>query len=679
MMKSGKSLVELAQAIEKQRGRKRDFIADTRHLRMQPTDRGPALIVEERGYPLTPIAHQQLGERVGIPAKYYERMRSDAPELLARNVNHWFGQAPERRMVRTLGGDARAFLSDRYQRIDNAHVAEVTLPVLADTPGIEVVSTEITEKRMYIKAITPRIAGEVRVGDEVQAGVMITNSEVGLGAITVAPLLFRLVCLNGMVVEDNRFRKHHVWQWKKIDPRPVELEPDDQAELDRLIGQLDELKPDGEQLSETEAAADEVCERIHRIEAKRERWRAEDVAASGAILTLGYDGRLRVERGLIRPGDRVSSNSPADDSAAGSAGFDNNDAERTDNGRSRGESDRLIEDLTAHKSAALKAVVGDNPGAALTLVVHALALRLFRIGSEYETCLTLSVSPEDLAGHAEGIKETAAMKAVAERHERWGGRLPDRPADLWDWLIAQSQDERLDLLAHCVGLLVHGVRIPHVGERRRLAADRLAGLVGLDMTDWWQTTRQSYLGRVPKARILEAVAEGVSPAEAKKLTNLKKDDLVARAEELLRTRPWLPPVLRTETAAVSIPAAPGAGRDPFRNLNNSPASAGGGAHHVPRRKKPLLAVNYRRLHLRHEHARRYRQERRLRGVRPPHAPSLGATVLTNARRKCDRLRMVCLQPPALTSGETLATTDSSQKETWWAGRASVWYPAHRGS
>ncbi len=209
-MKSGKSLVELAQAIERQRGGKRDFIADTRHLRMQPTDRGPALIVEERGYPMTPIAHQQLGERVGIPAKYYERMRSDAPELLARNVNHWFARQPERRMIRTLGGDARAFLSDRYQRIDNAHVAEVTLPVLADTPGIEIVSTEITEKRMYIKAITPRITGEVRVGDQVQAGVMITNSEVGLGAITVAPLLYRLVCLNGMVVEDNRFRKHHV-------------------------------------------------------------------------------------------------------------------------------------------------------------------------------------------------------------------------------------------------------------------------------------------------------------------------------------------------------------------------------------------------------------------------------------------------------------------------------------
>lgn len=347
-----------------------------------------------------------------------------------------------------------------------------------------------------------------------------------------------------------------IWQWKKIEPRPVELEPDDQAELDRLIGQLDELKPHSEELTEAEtAAADEVCERIECIEAKRDQWRAEDVAASGAVLTLGYDGRLRVQRGLSRPGDRAPSNIPAEGNEGNdteSGGLGNNDAERIDDGRSRGESDRLIEDLTAHKSAALRAVVGDNPSAALTLVVHALALRLFGIGSEYETCLTLSVSPEDLAGHAEDIAETAAMKAVAERHERWGERLPGRPADLWDWLIAQSQDERLDLLAHCVGLLVHGVRIPHVGEGRQLAADRLAGLVGLDMTGWWQTTRQSYLGRVPKARILEAVAEGASSAEAKKLTNLKKDELVARAEQLLKARTWLPRVLRTETAAGAL-------------------------------------------------------------------------------------------------------------------------------
>lgn len=341
-----------------------------------------------------------------------------------------------------------------------------------------------------------------------------------------------------------------IWQWKKIDPRPVELKADDQAELGRLISQLDELKPDSEELTEAEAAAaDEVCERIGRIESKREQWRAEDVAASGAILTLGYDGRLRMERGLIRPGDAMPSNNPAEGNEAENSGSGNSDAEHTGDGRSCGESERLIEDLTAHKTAALRAVAGDNPGAALTLVVHALALHLFGIGSEYETCLTLSVSPEDLAGHAEGIKGTAAMKAVAERHERWSERLPDRPADLWDWLIAQCQDVRLDLLAHCVGLLVHGVRIPHVGEGRRLAGDRLASLVGLDMADWWQATSGSYLCRVPKARILEAVAEGVSPAEAKKLTNLKKDNLVARAEELLRARPWLPPVLRTETAA----------------------------------------------------------------------------------------------------------------------------------
>ena len=273
------------------------------------------------------------------------------------------------------------------------------------------------------------------------------------------------------------------------------------------------------------------------------------MAASGAVLTLGYDGRLRVERGLIRPGDKPPVNGTSDDdhTVPGTGG------EPQDKNRSRVESDRLIEDLTAHKTAALRAVIGDDTDVALTLIVHALALRLFGIGAEYQTCLTLSVAPEDLAQHAEGIAATPAMTAVEERHQRWGDRLPGETADLWGWLIAQSRDERLDLLAHCVGLLIHGVCIPHMGEGRRLAADRLSGLVGLDMADWWHPTKDSYLGRVPKARILDAVTEGASPDEASKLTGLKKAEMAGAAEALLKDRRWLPAALRTGNTNPATP------------------------------------------------------------------------------------------------------------------------------
>ena len=59
-------------------------------------------------------------------------MRSDAPALLAHNVNHWFKTQPAERMVRTLDGKARAFLSNRYRRLDNFDLLHAVMPVLAE-------------------------------------------------------------------------------------------------------------------------------------------------------------------------------------------------------------------------------------------------------------------------------------------------------------------------------------------------------------------------------------------------------------------------------------------------------------------------------------------------------------------------------------------------------------------
>lgn len=211
-MKTGKSITELAQEIERQARAKVDYVADTRQLAMT-TNATLNIEGQVQDIEMTDLAHRQLGDRLGIPAKYYDRMRRDAPHLLAHNANHWFASNPETRMVRTLDGRARAVLSNRYQRIDNHHVAEAVLPVLAGTPGIEIMSSEITESRLYIKAVTHHTQAEVksrRVGDLVEAGVMVTNSEVGLGAIQVLPFFHFLVCTNGMVRNKAGLRAAHL-------------------------------------------------------------------------------------------------------------------------------------------------------------------------------------------------------------------------------------------------------------------------------------------------------------------------------------------------------------------------------------------------------------------------------------------------------------------------------------
>lgn len=219
-MKTGRSLTELAAELERQKTVKRDLVVDTSALSLYSNNdqlslsvnKGPGSggITNIEMLDVGEIAHRQIGAHTAIPAKYYDRMRAEALHLLSENVNHWLHQSPTRRMVRTLDGRARAFLSDRYRRIDNHEIAETVLPIIGKMQGAEIISCELTESRMYLKVVNPRLETEVKKGDIVQAGIVISNSETGQGAVNVHPLIYRLVCLNGMIAAGEGQRKYHV-------------------------------------------------------------------------------------------------------------------------------------------------------------------------------------------------------------------------------------------------------------------------------------------------------------------------------------------------------------------------------------------------------------------------------------------------------------------------------------
>lgn len=216
-MKHGRTLTELAIELDRQRKVKKDYLLDTRNIEMDALSENAfqiTLINDEQQantiLGLNDIAHRQIGSTLGIPAKYYDKMRSENPDLLAANVNSWFNETPSVRMVRTLDGTARAFLSERYRRIDNYEIAEAVLPIIAQIPDARVGSCEVTEQRMYLKVVNPRLETEVSPGDVVQSGILITNSEVGLGSMAIQPLIYRLVCSNGMVVNDAATRRYHI-------------------------------------------------------------------------------------------------------------------------------------------------------------------------------------------------------------------------------------------------------------------------------------------------------------------------------------------------------------------------------------------------------------------------------------------------------------------------------------
>jgi hypothetical protein len=214
-MKIGMQLTDLTAKVTEQAKTKKDYVMETTKLIM--SERGKlqfALPDRQVELDVTPLCLEQIGNRVGIPAKYLDRMAHDAPGLLAQNVNHWFQANPEKRMVRTLQNgvqQARAFLSKKYRALDNYDLMGAVLPNLARA-GCRIESAQLTETRLYLQCVMPSLFLDIKEanrGDTLFAGVTISNSEVGNGSIRVEPLIWKLACKNGLILPTS-LKKHHV-------------------------------------------------------------------------------------------------------------------------------------------------------------------------------------------------------------------------------------------------------------------------------------------------------------------------------------------------------------------------------------------------------------------------------------------------------------------------------------
>lgn len=213
-MKLGKaSIAELVEKIKEEKALSRDFMVPTQELHITEEE-NPVLVLQNKGaietFGINDNAHRQIASRLGIPFAYYQRMQKSYPKLLAENVNGWFQKEPEQRLLRTLGGNARAFLSSRYRRIDNMELMQAIYPVIQDMDDVQVMSCEVTDYHLYLQVVSNKVTTEVAKGDLVQAGFIICNSEVGHGAVAIQPLVYRLVCTNGMVVRENTHRRYHI-------------------------------------------------------------------------------------------------------------------------------------------------------------------------------------------------------------------------------------------------------------------------------------------------------------------------------------------------------------------------------------------------------------------------------------------------------------------------------------
>jgi ParB family chromosome partitioning protein len=200
--------------------------------------------------------------------------------------------------------------------------------------------------------------------------------------------------------------------------------------------------------------------------------------------------------------------------------------------------------------------LGEHPDAAFRAALHALTLKVFyHYGSD--SCLELELKTVSFGTQAPGLNDSASAEAIRARHESWAKALPKDSADLWRALGDWDSDSRAALFAHVVSLSVNAVYEAWNRRPRALAhADQLADAVDLDMTPRWKPTVDTFLGRVTKARILQAVGEAKGQRAADRIAHLKKGDMATEAETLLADTGWLPEPLRTPGETTEVVVAP---------------------------------------------------------------------------------------------------------------------------
>lgn len=240
-MKTGLSLQQIAAELERTATERKDYIAPQGQIKAIVTAEATVLADGEtphrdvvldgfngQALAIRPFAHKQLAEVLGIPGRYYDRMRIEQPELLASNINTWLHDEPDaKRMIRTMDGSVRAVLSPKYRPLDNIDLAQAVLPKLM-AMNVRVMSAELTETRMYIKAILPDLCDSLpdgmvwgnghnaiaeyrgNDGGKVVAAIVISNSEVGAGTLRVEPSVFTTWCTNLAIMQQAAMKKYHV-------------------------------------------------------------------------------------------------------------------------------------------------------------------------------------------------------------------------------------------------------------------------------------------------------------------------------------------------------------------------------------------------------------------------------------------------------------------------------------
>jgi ParB family chromosome partitioning protein len=301
----------------------------------------------------------------------------------------------------------------------------------------------------------------------------------------------------------------------------------EEEEREQLYARLDEATDEAE---------------IEAIEAKIDalsvpEWNADEVALAGAIITLCHSGEPKVERGLVKAQDTKALKAIRRQRARAEAGDESGDVASPTPASKPSLPAKLVDELMAHKTLALRAELASQPDLALRCVVFAMAADAT---SEVEPLSLIRVRIDEAdVGNFTIRAESKAQAHYAGLLSQWCDQLPSDTKALWTTIAAADMSTLLDLLA---------VLAARALELRAGRGEQIADLVceaaGLDMRKWWQASAESFFEHVRKDVIVDAIME-VNPAlDRAKLDKASKKDVLARTKKTFKGKGWLPAPLR---------------------------------------------------------------------------------------------------------------------------------------
>lgn len=354
------------------------------------------------------------------------------------------------------------------------------------------------------------------------------------------------------------------WSWVEIMPRldydlirtfdrhypqPVDPTNSEQAELDRLTDEYEELAElieTGVADDDAEAKAEALQIRIDALNGAMQAYTIETMEAGGAIISLDYYGRVSIERGFIKPAVNDNQENDGEDATATS--------ETKSAKPALTHSAALIEDLTAQKTAALRVELANNAQVALVAVVHAMLLQAVYKDRGTYSALQISMTQEQVGLKMKQADSNRALQEMSRLAENYGHDLPGDPADLWEWCRSRDVNQLLSLLAFAAAQSLNVVETKYSGGRMHAFAhgNQLAEAMHVTMHEWFEPTAENYFNNISRGGIEFVMNEaaGEQAALAIKATARKTEAAIV-ADRLVKGTGWLPEHIRIE--ALSLP------------------------------------------------------------------------------------------------------------------------------